>query len=150
MKFLKSAPFQVFLVACVLLVGFQLVARALRPASAATPAFFDKSVTIPEALSASRESGKPALLFVTADWCGPCQGLKRGALADERVGAWIAANTHPVYVDATSDLPREAEGFNIEGFPTLLLVRDGREVSRIVGGVPTDELLGWLQSSSPR
>lgn len=146
MTFSRSTPFKLLAIVIAFMVALPLVLRAVRPAPT-TPDFFDKSVTIPAALDASRKSGKPALLFVTADWCGPCQSFKRGALSEARVGEWIASNTHPVYVDGTDALPAAAEGFAIRAFPTMLIVRDGREVARIEGGRDSDELLAWLRTS---
>jgi thioredoxin 1 len=115
---------------------------------APVPAGFDKAVTIASATSASTSDGKPVLMMVTADWCGPCQTLKRDALADPRVVEAMKSRTHSVYVDATKSTPAEVAPFSIEGFPTLLMVKDGKEVGRLVGVKPADAVLAWINSNS--
>ncbi len=114
------------------------------------PEVFANGTDYGAAVEASRTSGKPVLAFVTADWCGPCQSLKRGALVDPEVVAAIRADTQPVYVDATGDND-QVDALNVTGVPALILIRPdgkgGREISRLVGNVDSRELLAWLASA---
>lgn len=114
------------------------------------PEVFANSTDYGAAVEASRTSGKPVLAFVTADWCGPCQSLKHGALIDPEVVAAIRAGTQPVYVDATGDND-QVDALNVTGVPALILLKpDGkgeREISRLVGNVDSRELLAWLASA---
>jgi thioredoxin-like negative regulator of GroEL len=41
-------------------------------------------------------------------------------------------------------MPSIGQQLGVEGYPTLMLVRDGKEVARLVGAVPTNEILAWL------
>ena len=41
--------------------------------------------------------------------------------------------------------PRTAERLGVQGIPTLLVLRDGREVARRVGAVPPAALLRWAE-----
>ncbi|MBL8622128.1 MAG: thioredoxin family protein [Myxococcales bacterium] len=69
------------------------------------------------------------LLDFTAPWCAPCHALAPvlGELAAAYAGrARIAA------IDV-QDHPAVAQAFRVTSMPTLVLVRDGREVGRIVG-----------------
>lgn len=69
------------------------------------------------------------LLDFTAPWCGPCHALAPmlGELAAAYAGrARIAA------IDV-QDHPAIAQAFRVTSMPTLVLVRDGREVGRLVG-----------------
>jgi thiol-disulfide isomerase/thioredoxin len=115
---------------------------------APTPEVFDRAVTLDAALERAEESGKPVLALATADWCGPCQRLKRGALADERVAGVIAERTEPVYVDLTDmDDPVAADAarrLGIGPIPTLVLIEDGAEIARLEGAVGEPGLLDWL------
>lgn len=112
------------------------------------PAAFAAKVTLAEALSAQSGDQKPVIAFYTADWCGPCGSLKRNALADPRVEA-LFKQTHAAFVDCTNGHPTD-DAYGVEGYPTLLEIRDGQEVSRVVGAVPTDELIEWLQTAIGR
>ena len=47
---------------------------------AETPGVFEAGYSLQEATQKSASAGKPMLVLVTADWCPPCQALKRGAL----------------------------------------------------------------------
>ena len=43
------------------------------------------------------------------------------------------------------EAPRVAERFGVQGIPTLLILRQGREVARQVGAVPPPTLLRWVE-----
>lgn len=114
------------------------------------PDVFAGSSDFAAAVEASRTSGKPVLAFVTADWCGPCQSFKRGALVDPKVAAAIRERTQPVYVDATG-ANAVAARLNVSGVPVLILIKPDdkgeREVSRLEGNVGSDQVLAWLASA---
>lgn len=105
------------------------------------PPGFDPARTIAQA----SQTGKPVLAFVTADWCGPCQAFKRGALADPRVTAALREKVEAVYVDV--DKSAEAADLNVMSVPTLLLIRDGKERARVTGAMGTEQMLGWLDAA---
>jgi thiol:disulfide interchange protein len=142
----------------VVFVGVCLIALAVvrqqYGGAAPTPTAFASHMTLEDALAESAASGKPVLAFATADWCGPCQSFKRGALADERVAAWIGENTLPAYVDLTSDNdPRAQEAarlLEVASVPALMLVQNGEVIARREGVVGADGLLEWLRASGAR
>ena len=119
----------------------------LRGGVAPRPAAFEGTRDLAAALAASKESGKPVLAFVTADWCGPCQALKRGALIDPKVEAAIKSGTEAVYVDATG-YNADAESLGVKSIPVLVVLRPGdgkpREVSRLMGDADPEHILDWL------
>lgn len=101
-----------------------------------------------EAAAAAEQSGRPLLLNFTADWCPPCQEMKRSVYSDEAVAAWMGEHAVPVKVDLTSpggpaqDL---AETFGVSSIPTLVMFdRDGKPAARVTGYVDRDDLLAWL------
>ncbi len=114
---------------------------------APVPPAFDKSVTLNSALQSSNSDGKPVLMMFTADWCPPCQALKRNALTDPRVVEVMTKQTHPVYLDGTKSPPQEAQQYNIEGYPTMIMVKNGKEVDRVVGSRSADDVLKWISSN---
>jgi thioredoxin 2 len=107
------------------------------------PAFLPAS-TIDEAVAASATSGKPVLLLFTADWCGPCQGLKQGALSDPGFAKLVQGSTHAVLVDCTASMPAIGSQLGVKGYPTLMLVKNGKELARIAGGRDAASLARWL------
>jgi thioredoxin len=81
-----------------------------------------------------------ALVDFWAPWCGPCHAL---APTIEAVGERFAARLRvgKVNVDAAPEL---AEKFGIRGIPTLVLLKDGLPVSRVMGVHPKDEIERWV------
>jgi thioredoxin 1 len=72
-------------------------------------------------------AGRTVLIDFTADWCGPCRTLAPVLRAvAERLGLSVGR------VDA-DQCPRLVERFRVMALPTVLLLRDGTEVERLVG-----------------
>jgi thiol:disulfide interchange protein len=102
------------------------------------------------AVAQSKQTGKPALVLFTADWCPPCKTFKSQVLADKEVQGYLRENYTLVVVDVTDRTganARRASEFNVRGIPALILYNEsGQEVAR-GGGMPADALLAWLRSS---
>ncbi|MDX2131003.1 MAG: thioredoxin family protein [Planctomycetota bacterium] len=114
------------------------------------PEVFAQAPSLAQAEVLAEASGMPVLVFATAEWCGPCQALKRGALADAGVQRWVRENTHAVVADFTdrNNPPPEAERLRVTSIPTLVLLRDGKEVSRLGSPRSKEQLLAWLGEHS--
>jgi thioredoxin len=78
----------------------------------------------------------PVVLDLWAPWCGPCKRI--APMLDELATA-LAGRVRVAKLDV-DESPRTAERFGVEGIPTLLLLDRGREVDRIVGVPPRDDL----------
>ena len=76
----------------------------------------------------------------TAAWCGPCKVMEPvlAALATEYAG-----RVRIVAVDVNHE-PLLAERFGVRSMPTLVVLRDGREVGRVVGSRPRRFIAGVL------
>ena len=65
------------------------------------------------------------ILYFTAPWCGPCQTL--GPIIESLSGQ---INYEKINVDENQDLSIQ---YGVRNVPTLLLLENGEEVSRLVG-----------------
>ena len=85
----------------------------------------------------------PVLVDLWAPWCGPCRIVEPGV---ERAAGSLAGRLKVVKVNL-DQAPRTAERLGVQGIPTLLVLRDGREVARQVGAVPPPALLRWAEEA---
>lgn len=80
------------------------------------------------------------LIDFTAAWCAPCKQL--APILRELAGVY-AGRARIVAVDV-QDEPALAQAFRVTAMPTMVFVRDGREVGRIVGLRPKHVVAGAL------
>jgi len=80
------------------------------------------------------------LINFTAAWCGPCRAMKPvlSALSGEYAG-----RVEFTAIDVDHD-PITAQQFDVRSMPTYVILRDGREVGRIVGSRPRAFVAGVL------
>ena len=84
----------------------------------------------------------PVLLDLWADWCGPCHMLSPTIeqLSSELSGRVAVAKLN------IDENPATANRFGVRSIPTLLLLKEGREVDRLVGVQPKQEILRHVQA----
>jgi thioredoxin 2 len=83
----------------------------------------------------------PVLLDMWADWCGPCRMI---APVIEQLAAEMGGRVRVAKLDVDKN-PLTASRFNVRSIPTLLVLKSGREVDRIVGVQPKSEIVQRLQ-----
>jgi thioredoxin 2 len=100
----------------------------------ADPALFD------EVVSSARV---PVLVDFWAGWCGPC---KAAAPHVDRTAKDMAGRAVVLKVDADQH-PDLTGRLRVQGLPTFLVFKDGREVRREPGYTTADRMMAWLEQA---
>lgn len=84
---------------------------------------------------------KPAMVDFWAEWCGPCreQAPIVEAVAAKYAGKIIVGKLN------VDEQAKTAQKYKIEAIPTLIFFKGGKEVERLVGLTPEDELSGKIE-----
>ena len=83
----------------------------------------------------------PVLVDAWAPWCGPCHMI---APVIDQLAAELAGRVRVVKLNV-DDNPRTAERFDLRSIPTLLVLKGGREIDRLVGVQPKQEIARRLE-----
>ena len=87
--------------------------------------------------------GTPVLVDLWAAWCGPCRMI---APVVEELAATYTGKVKMGKLNV-DEHPQVAAQFRIMNIPTLLLFKGGKEVDRIVGVVPKEELVRRIEKA---
>jgi thioredoxin len=87
------------------------------------------------------QSAIPVLLDLWADWCGPCHML---APTVDQLSAEMAGRIKVAKIDIDEN-PGTADRFEVRSIPTLLVLKGGKVVDRLVGVQPKQEIVRRLE-----
>ena len=87
------------------------------------------------------EESKTVLIDFYADWCGPCKML--APVLEEIAKENINTKFVKINVDDAQDLAME---YNVMSIPTLVVIKNGKEVNRMVGLASKSELMEIINS----
>ena len=80
-----------------------------------------------------------ALVDFYADWCGPCKMI--APIIEEIAKERSDVSVGKVNVDESVGIAME---YNVVSIPTMIIFKNGKEASRIVGYTPKEEILEAL------
>lgn len=87
-------------------------------------------------LAAALNTKKLVLIDLWAPWCGPCRMV---APILEKLAERYAGSLKVVKINV-DDNPQSARGYDASSIPTLVMVRDGKVVDRVIGAQPEPAL----------
>lgn len=118
------------------------IVAIMASAFAHPPVFSD--VSFADAKKANATNGKYLLIKGTAVWCGPCKKMDKTTWVDDQVVAWVKANGVAIALDV-DEHPDDAQSLKIEAMPTMIIMKEGKELDRIVGYRDAEQLLAWVK-----
>jgi thioredoxin 2 len=87
-------------------------------------------------------SATPVLLDMWADWCGPCHML---APTIDQLSSEMAGRVKVAKLNIDEN-PGTANRFGVRSIPTLLVLKGGKEIDRLVGVQPKQEIVRRLEN----
>ncbi|MBX3388547.1 MAG: thioredoxin family protein [Phycisphaeraceae bacterium] len=114
-------------------------------AAALPPAF--TAINLDAAKKKVAGTDKVVVIKFTAEWCPPCKLMDRTTWRDDKVVAWVKEHAVAIQVDVDRE-KKTASAYNVEAMPTMVILREGKEIARFVGAMRPAQTLSWLESTT--
>jgi thioredoxin 1 len=88
-------------------------------------------------------SSEPVLIDFWAEWCGPCRMLTPIV---EELSKEMGDKIKIVKMNI-DDHPGSPSSLGIRSIPTMVIFKDGKQVSTKVGVLPKNSIKEWIESS---
>lgn len=105
-----------------------------------------------DAAAKAKETGRPILVDFTADWCPPCQVMKKNVFPQPRVINVLKDKYVFVTADVTS---ANSSGtplgnrYQVTAIPTMMILDpQGNIIDQRVGGMNTEQFASWLEAAA--
>ena len=85
----------------------------------------------------------PVLMDAWAPWCAPCHAI---APVIDQLATELAGRVRVVKLNVDEN-PQTAARFDLRSIPTLLVLKSGREIDRLVGVQPKQEIARRLEQA---
>jgi thioredoxin 2 len=85
----------------------------------------------------------PVVIDFWADWCGPCRMMSPNF---DAAAARLEPRVRMAKLDTEAE-PVIAARYGIQGIPSMIMVRKGREIARISGAMPTSAIIQWVDQA---
>ena len=77
-----------------------------------------------------------------AEWCGPCKAISPVL---EKMAETYAGRMQVTKVNVEHNTETPAK-YGVRGIPTLLLIKDGQEVAKHVGGMSAPQMVAFIEA----
>ncbi len=88
-------------------------------------------------------SSKAVLVDFWAEWCGPCRML--GPILEEL--AKEMGDKIDIVKMNIDENPEAPSSLGIRSIPTMMIFRDGKQLSVKIGALPKNSIKEWIESS---
>jgi thioredoxin 2 len=109
------------------------------------PLFQGRTVELTSANFAkhAEKSDLPLVIDFWAEWCGPCRTMSPNF---EAAAPRLEPRVRLAKLDTEAE-PAIAARYGIQGIPSMILIRRGREVARVSGAMPTAAIVQWIEGA---